>query len=120
MILADTSVWVEHLRNGSPHLVQLLEAGGVFMHPFIMGEIALGHLKQRRFVLDALAGLPQAMVASDSDVMAMIERHSLHGIGIGYVDVQLLASARQSSARLWTLDRRLKSAAVALEVDADP
>lgn len=120
MILADTSVWVEHLRKGSPSLVQLLETGGVLMHPFILGEIALGHLHRRKYVLDALAGLPQASLASDAEVLATIERHSLYGLGIGYVDVQLLTSAHKSSARLWTRDRRLAAAAVTLGIDADP
>jgi predicted nucleic acid-binding protein len=113
VILVDTSVWVEHLRRGLPRLVTLLQEGEVLIHPWVIGELACGHLRNRHQVLQLLQGLPLATVASDAEVLLLIERQRLMGRGIGYVDAHLLASARLSHCRLWTQDRRL--AAVALE-----
>lgn len=112
MILVDTSVWVDHLRAGDEHLATLLEAGRVLAHPFVIGEIALGHLRKREMILSALSRLPQATVATDTEVLMFIEKQSLIGTGIGYVDAHLLASTRLSAgAALWTRDKRLLGAA---------
>lgn len=116
MILVDTSIWIAHLRQAERKLVDLLEAGSVLSHPFVIGEMALGSLKQRKAVLDALSGLPQAVAASDEEVRGLIEGADLPGTGIGYVDAHLLASARLSAAGLWTLDRRLAVVAQRLGV----
>ena len=113
MILVDTSVWVELLRRGLPRLATLLQEGKVMIHPWVIGELACGNLRNRQQVLDLLLGLPTALVASDAEVLLLIERDRLMGRGIGYLDAHLLASARLSHCRLWTQDRRL--AAVALE-----
>ena len=113
MILVDTSVWVEHLRHGLPRLATLLQAGEVLINPWVIGELACGNLRKRSQVLELLQGLPAVTVASDAEVLLLIERDRLMGRGIGYVDAHLLASARLSHCRLWTQDRRL--AAVALE-----
>jgi hypothetical protein len=113
VILVDTSVWVEHLRHGLPRLATLLQEGEVMIHPWVIGELACGNLRNRQQVLDLLQGLPMATVASDAEVLLLIGRDRLMGRGIGYVDAHLLASARLSHCRLWTQDRRL--AAVALE-----
>ena len=113
MILVDTSAWVEHLRHGLPRLATLLQEGEVLIHPWVIGELACGNLRNRSQVLELLQGLPAAIVASDTEVLLLIERDRLMGRGIGYVDAHLLASARLSHCRLWTQDRRL--AAVALE-----
>jgi predicted nucleic acid-binding protein len=112
VILVDTSVWIDHLRRGDAVLVERLNAGLVFTHPFVIGELALGVLHQRRVVLDLLQGLPQATVASDDEVLAFIERHALAGLGVGYIDAHLLAAARLTpNASLWTRDKRLALAA---------
>ncbi len=113
MILVDTSAWVEHLRRGLPRLVTLLQEGEVLIHPWVIGELACGNLRNRSQVLELLQGLPAATVASDAEVLLLIERERLIGRGIGYVDVHLLASARLSRCGLWTQNRRL--AAVAQE-----
>ncbi len=113
MILVDTSVWVEHLRHGLPRLATLLQEGEVLIHPWVIGELACGNLRNRSQVLDLLQGLPAAMVASDTEVLLLIEREQLMGRGIGYIDAHLVAAARLSHCRLWTQDRRL--AAVAQE-----
>ena len=111
MILVDTSVWVEHLRHGLARLTKLLQEGEVLIHPWVVGELACGHLRNRREVLDLLQGLPAAVVAGDAEVLLLIERYQLMGRGIGYVDAHLLASARLSHCRLWSQDRRLATLA---------
>jgi predicted nucleic acid-binding protein len=121
VILVDTSVWVQHLRSGHPTLVALLERSGVLCHPAVIGEIALGHLGNRAEVLGLLAGLPSAEVATSDEVLAVINSHQLHGRGIGYVDVQLLASTLLTpDTILWSLDKRLMLAASTLGRGADP
>jgi predicted nucleic acid-binding protein len=113
MILADTSVWVDHLRADDKALAALLNAGMVLSHPFVIGELALGNLRQRETVLNALADLPQASVATDAEVLHFIERHALSGRGIGYVDAHLLAAVTlNAGAKLWTKDKRLHGVAV--------
>lgn len=115
MILTDTSVWVEHFRSSDSTLVSLLQRGDVLMHPFVLGEVALGNLGQRELVLDSLSNLPMAITARDDEVLGYINAARLWGLGIGYVDAHLLASARLTPhASLWTRDRRLDAAAEAL------
>lgn len=115
MILVDTSVWVDYLRRGDPGLVDLLERSSVVMHPFVVGEIACGSLSDRESILELLQDLPPAVVADSDEVLQFIERHVLHGKGIGYVDVHLLASvALTEGAKLWTRDMKLHRIAAAL------
>lgn len=111
MILADTSVWIDHLRLGNGRLGQLLGAGQVLTHPYVVGELALGSLKNRRTLLNALQDLPQAPVATDAEVLRFIETNALFGLGIGYIDTHLLAAVRLSPGTLlWTRDKRLLAA----------
>ena len=117
MVLVDTSVWVDHLRKGEPRLVELLERNQVLMHPSVRGELACGNLNNRSVVLAMLSDLPAAVVASDDEVMGLIERQGLMGRGIGYVDVHLLAATALSApASLWTKDRALESVAVKIDL----
>lgn len=119
MILVDTSVWIGHLRDGDPALAGLLDHAEVLVHPFVLGEIALGHLRQRAFVLSMLDDLPRAAVATEQEVLDFIDRHALFGYGIGYVDAHLLAAVRLSAAAgLWTRDKRLHKAAAQLGLAA--
>ena len=111
MILVDTSVWVDHLRVGSERLIALLNGSEVLGHPFVMGELALCNLRGRDIFLSALGALPQVVVASDDEVLHLIDRQTLLGRGIGYVDAHLLAAARLTGTRLWTRDRRLQAVA---------
>lgn len=117
MILVDTSIWMDHLRSGVPQLTAALQNSEVFIHPWVVGELACGNLRDRRHVLQLLQGLPSACVATPAEVLMLIEQHQLMGRGIGFVDAQLLASARLSSCTLWTQDRRLAELAKALDVD---
>jgi predicted nucleic acid-binding protein len=108
VILVDTSVWIDHFRRGSQDLVAALEREEVATHPFVIGEIACGHLKDRAEVLHLLGTLPAAPVATDEEVLVFIEERKLMGRGIGYIDVHLLASAALGDdLRLWTIDTRL-------------
>ncbi len=116
MILVDTSVWIDHLGGGEAELVTALERQQVLIHPFVIGELACGTLKNRSEVLSLLRELPTAVVASEAEVLGFIERRSLMGRGIGYLDVHLLASVALEVARLWTRDKRLAAAAEALDV----
>ena len=112
MILVDTSVWVQHLRVGDTTIAALLDAGRVLVHPFVVGELALGNLRQRQSILAFLGDLPWADVATDEEVLHFIERHGLAGLGIGYVDAHLLASAQLTpGSSLWTRDKRLSAVA---------
>jgi predicted nucleic acid-binding protein len=109
LILVDTSVWVDHLRRGDAKLVDLLERSFVIMHPFVVGEIACGSLHDRVSILELLQDLPAAAVAEGDEVLRFIERHALHGKGIGFVDVHLLASvALTEGAKIWTRDKKLR------------
>ena len=115
MILVDTSVWVDHLRRGDARLSALLDGASVLIHPFIIGEIACGSLADRKTVLELLQDLPTAAAADADEVLVFIDRHRLHGKGLGYVDVHLLAAVALShGAKLWTRDKRLRAAAQAL------
>jgi len=117
MILVDTSVWVDHLRAGAPALAVALEQGSVLMHPFVLGELACGNLKNRGEVLRLLGDLPASPLATDPEALDYIERRALMGRGIGYVDVHLLASvALAGAARLWTRDKRLAAVAADLKL----
>lgn len=108
MILVDTSVWVDHLRANDGALVALLTAAKVLAHPYVIGEIALGNLIQRDLVLDTMKDLPQAPVATDEEVLQLIGRNELFGLGIGYIDVHLIAATRlMPGTSLWTRDKRL-------------
>ncbi|MES9939597.1 MAG: type II toxin-antitoxin system VapC family toxin [Candidatus Thiodiazotropha sp. 6PLUC1] len=108
MILVDTSVWIDHLRSGDDALMTLLNSARVLMHPFVLGELACGNLRQRVEVLSLLQNLPQAAVAQDGEVLFFIEQHELMGRGIGYVDAHLMAAVvLDRGARLWTRDKRL-------------
>jgi predicted nucleic acid-binding protein len=120
MILVDTSVWVDHFRSHNEVLAGLLEGGAVLSHPFVVGELALGSLRQRATVLNALTGLPRAAIAAEHEILRFIELHSLFGRGIGYVDVHLLAATMLTAgALLWTIDKRLCGLAEELGVAAD-
>ena len=119
MILVDTSVWINHLRLASAILSELLDDGEVLVHPFVLGELALGNLRRRDAFLSDLRDLPRAAVATDEEVISLIDRQTLFGRGIGYVDAHLLAAARLTAGtKLWTHDRRLQAVATQLGLAA--
>jgi len=111
MVLVDTSVWISHLRTGNLQLQDLLMEGKVACHPFIIGELACGNLKNRKKILSLLEALPKTELAGHEEVLYFIELHQLMSKGLGYIDTHLLASTRLSEILLWTLDNNLKDAA---------
>jgi predicted nucleic acid-binding protein len=116
VILVDTSVWVDHFRRSNSKLVEALEQGHVLCHPFIIGELACGHLKRRTEVLRLLDALPQAALAEHDEVLHVVERNKLPGKGLGWIDAHLLTAAMLSRCELWTRDRSLASAARKLKL----
>jgi hypothetical protein len=117
MILADSSVWIDHLRAGEPRLVELLNTGRVLVHPFIIGELACGNLKNREAVLSLLQDLPAVPVATDDEVLFLIEKHGLMGRDIGYVDAHLLSAVSLAGTRqLWTRGKRLCAVAKSMRL----
>lgn len=121
MILVDTSIWIDHLRIGDPKLGALLQDAQVLVHPWVIGELALGQLSRRSEILGLLGNLPQAKVATDAEVMTLVETAHLFGLGIGYADAHLLAATRLTTdAGLWTGDKRLAAAATDLGIAYHP
>ncbi len=118
MILVDTSVWIEHLRRGSRGLATLLEEAQVLSHAFVQGELACGNLRQRQEILSLMGELPQAMSAEHREVLRLVDSERLYGLGLGWIDAHLLASARLTGCGLWTLDRPLQRAALRLGIAA--
>ena len=115
-VFVDTSVWVDHLRRGEPLLQDFLSAGQVVTHPFVIGELACGNLSNRKEILALLAELPQITGATHDEVMHLIEKRKLNGKGLGWTDMNLLASALISRVPLWTRDRRLAEVAKTLGI----
>ena len=116
MVLVDTSVWVAHLRQGDVGLEVLLNEGRVVCHPFIIGELACGNLRNRYEILTHLQALPQAIPSGPEEVLRFIENFGLMGKGLGYIDMHLLASSLLTKVPLWTLDKKLNGVAVELEL----
>jgi predicted nucleic acid-binding protein len=117
MMLVDTSVWIDHLRHGDAALMAALEAGQVWMHSFVLGELACGNLRSRAErvqVLSLLQALPAMPLSTNKEVLFFIDQHELMGRGVGYIDVHLLASAQLGGAQLWTRDKRLYTVATEL------
>lgn len=114
MVLVDTSVWVAHLREGNVGLESLLNEGNVACHPFIIGELACGRLKNRTEIISLLQSLPMALPAEHDEVLQFIDNQQLMGSGLGYIDMHLLASANLTKISLWTLDKRLHEVSLKL------
>jgi len=107
MVLIDTSIWIDHFRKTNHSLLQLLDEGGILLHPFVIGEMSLGNLKHRDEVLGLLKKLPQVELLSDEEVLIFVEKHKLFGKGIGWIDAHLLASAYLSQIPILTHDKNL-------------
>jgi predicted nucleic acid-binding protein len=117
VILADTSVWIDHFRAGDARLEAELNRDNVLMHAFVAGELALGSLNQRKKVLADLDMLPVVKIARASEVRELIERRSLYSRGLGYIDAHLIASVLLTpGTALWTRDKRLRMATESLRI----
>lgn len=119
-ILADSSIWIDHINMGDEILANLLRRRRILMHPMIFGEVSLGSIAHRKFVLNELKKLPQLPSLSHTEAIAMIEWQELHNCGVGYVDIHLLGATLQvADGRLWTRDKRLRAQAERLGIDAN-
>ena len=116
MVLVDTSVWISHFREDNSHLKKLLIDESVVCHPFIIGELACGNIKNRKNIISLLQALPQTLVAENNEILAFIEHKKLMGSGIGLIDVHLLASTLLTNIQLWTADKRLRTTASKLSI----
>jgi predicted nucleic acid-binding protein len=116
MILADTSVWIDYFRAGLPELAERLRRGNVVIHPFVVGELACGNFSNRDVTLELFQQLRAVVVAEHDEVMNFIRARELHGRGVGYVDIHLLASATIEACQLWTRDKRLHALATSLGI----
>lgn len=120
MILVDTSVWIDHFRKSDARLVGLLEKEEVIVHPFVLGELACGNLKQRKEVISLLHALPSAPRVEDDEILFFIEERKLSGHGVGLIDIHLLASSLIGRHKFWTKDKRLKAIAGTMKVAFRP
>ncbi len=111
MILADSSVWIEHFRKPLVLLPELIASGNLRVHPFVIGELALGSVPDRARLLTFLAVLPTNTQAENEAVLKFVETRNLFGCGIGYVDAHLLMSCTEAGDQLWTRDKRLAAQA---------
>jgi predicted nucleic acid-binding protein len=119
VILVDSSVWIDHLRRNDEIFIDLLDREQVLVHPFVIGELAIGNLRHREAVLQDLQDLTSVIVADDEEVMRFVEAEHLFGLGLGYLDAHLLASVRLTPETfLWTRDKRLMAAAERLSLAA--
>lgn len=118
-MLVDTSVWIDHFRRRNARLVECLESGQISIHPFVIGELSCGNLARRVEVLGLLSSLPALQAIEHQEVLEFVGALRLHGRGLGWIDMHLLASARLARVPLWTLDKRLAVAASNIGV-ADP
>jgi len=116
MVLVDTSVWVNHLRNNDRQLEKLLFNGSVVCHPYIIGELACGNIKNRQEIISLLQALPQISLVEFEEFLYFIEQNKINDKGIGFVDIHLLASAKLDQIPLWTADKRLQSASAELNL----
>ncbi|MBT8043078.1 MAG: PIN domain-containing protein [Pontiella sp.] len=119
MVLVDTSIWIDHLRSGNKKLTTLLNDGDAAIHPFVIGELACGNLKNRKEIISLLHALPHVTKTDDDEALFFIEKHRLAGLGIGPIDIHLLASCKLVKAKLLTKDKRLRDAADKLNLLAD-
>jgi predicted nucleic acid-binding protein len=120
MVLADTSIWIDHFRRGDQQSVQFLDRGDVVVHPFVIGELALGSVSKSAAMMDDLHDLPKAVMANTNEILKFIADRKLSGSGIGYVDAHLLAAAALASETfVWTRDKRLHAVAQSLSLAAE-
>ena len=116
MVLVDTSVWISHLRRHDQRLDDLLGLEFIFCHPMVIGEISCGNLKDRSLILSLLEELPQPAVPTHQEVLGFIEQHRLMGLGLGFIDVHLLAACQMAGLSVWTQDKPLQRAAQRLHL----
>jgi hypothetical protein len=116
MILADTSVWIDHFHHTDEGLKDLLLSNQVCIHPFILGELSCGNIRNRKEVLSLLRTIKSIDLVLDEEVFILIEERNLFGRGLGFTDIHLLASALIHHVPIWTRDKSLKLVAEQLAI----
>lgn len=116
MILIDTSIWISHLTKSNSKLKDLLLKEKVITHPFIIGELSCGQIKNRKEILLLLSSLPKGICAENDEILQFIENKKLFQSGLGLIDVHLLACAQLSRSKIWTLDKKLNTVAAKLKI----
>lgn len=117
MVLVDTSVWIDHLRNSNSALIELLKDGKICCHPFIKGELACGNIKNRENFFELLDNLYFLNLVTEKEALFFLNKNQLHGKGLGWIDIHLLASSLMNNVKLFTLDKRLKQTANEFELN---
>jgi predicted nucleic acid-binding protein len=120
MILVDSSVWISHLRQPLRELHAAIGQDSVLIHPYVVAELAMGHVPDRDEFLAALRDLPGAETVSLGDFLEFVDRNGLNGAGVGMVDGHLLASAASADVKIWSADERLSAHARRLGLSYDP
>jgi len=116
MILVDTSIWIDHLNNSNNELIRLLNSNRVCIHPFIIGELSCGNIANRKELLSLLRALPRVEPVLEEEIFTLIENKNLYGIGLGIVDINLIASALIHDVKIWTHDKSLNKIAKKLNI----
>jgi len=117
MILVDTSIWIDHLNNSNDDLIKLLNSNRVCIHPFIIGELSCGNISNRKEILSLFKALPRIEPVLEEEVLRLIENKKLYGIGLGIVNINLIASALIHDVKIWTYDKSLKTIAKKLHIN---
>ena len=117
MVLVDTSIWIDHFKNGNNQLIKLLDNGEVFCHPLIIGELACGNISNRSEIISLLQSLPMLDVVGQEELLFFIEKNQIMGTGLGFVDAHLIATAILAGIPLWTEDKKLKQVCSLLSID---
>ncbi len=120
MVLVDTSIWIRHFREGCKGLSDLLNESDVACHPFIVGELACGYLKNRKEILSLIRALPMLPLVDSEEYFDFVDVHRLFGKGLGFADIHILASARLTSNWLWTFDNALATIAARFKMAYKP
>jgi len=116
-MLVDTSVWIDHVRRPEPQLIALLADNEVDTHPFVIGELACGHLRPRAELAVLMQDLPSLPTVDHNEAMLFLQQHRLHQSGVGWIDVHLLASTMLARTSLWTRDRHMATVARGLRIE---
>jgi predicted nucleic acid-binding protein len=116
MVLIDTSVWIDHFNHSDTNLVVLLNENEAATHPFVIGELACGNLKNRKLIFSLLNALPSIQEISKDEFYLFLDQHRLFGTGLSYIDIHLLASALISNCSIYTRDKILLASAIKLKI----
>ena len=111
MVLVDTSIWIDHFNRKNDELEYLLVENQVVLHPYIIAEIACGNLRQRNLILSLLRAMPSVKILSMDEYFLFLEKNKLYGIGLGFVDVNIVGSSLLSNCQIYTRDKELNLAA---------